>query len=91
MDRAISAADANRGFSGVLRDVRRGDSFVVMSRGTPVARIVPVEDDQAARAAARKELRRHWKELGDTPMVVGPWTRDELYDRDEVDRPWLMR
>lgn len=91
MDRAISASDANRQFSGILRDVKRGESFVVTSRGTPVARIVPVEDDHAARAAAGAALRKHWDAIGDTPIIVEPWTRDELYDRDDEDRPWLKR
>lgn len=88
MDRAISASEANRRFSGVLREVKGGDSFVVVSRGTPVARIVPVEHDDTARAAARAALREHWKQLGDEPIVVAPWTRDELYERDDEDRPW---
>lgn len=92
MDRAISASDANRQFSGILRDVKRGDSFVVVSRGTPVARIVPVEHDDAKRLAAREALREHWRQLDKEPMVlVEPWTRDELYDRDDEDRPWLKR
>lgn len=42
MERAISASDANQHFSEMLRDVQRGEQFVVMSRGRPVARILPV-------------------------------------------------
>lgn len=49
MERAISASDANQHFSEMLRDVQDGESFVVMSRGRPVAKVVPVNDldDQA--------------------------------------------
>ena len=88
MDRAISASEANRRFSGVLRDVKGGETFVVTSRGAPVARITPIEHDDVARAAAREALYRHWKEIGDEPIIVAPWSRDELYDRDDKDYPW---
>lgn len=91
MDRAISASDANRNFSSILRDVRSGASFVVESRGTPVARIVPLQDKSEDRAASREAIRRRWREEGDAPIIVAPWTRDELYDRDDEDRPWLKR
>jgi len=82
MDRAISASDANRNFSSILRDVKSGESFVVESRGRPVARIVPIEEDNDRRAAARARLREHWAELGDKMTVIAPWTREELYERD---------
>ena len=43
MDRTITARKANRRFPAILRDVQRGESFAVTSRGRPVARIVPFE------------------------------------------------
>ncbi|TIP01752.1 MAG: type II toxin-antitoxin system prevent-host-death family antitoxin, partial [Mesorhizobium sp.] len=43
MDEAVSAADANRRFSYILREVREGQSYVVTSHGRPVARIVPAD------------------------------------------------
>lgn len=81
-DDAISAADANRSFSEVLRRVRAGHSVVVTSHGRPVARIVPItaRDDGAARGAQRSLLER----LRAEPVVdVGRWTRDELYEREQ--------
>ncbi|TIV74086.1 MAG: type II toxin-antitoxin system prevent-host-death family antitoxin, partial [Mesorhizobium sp.] len=36
MDEAVSAADANRRFSHILRAVREGQSYVVTSHGRPV-------------------------------------------------------
>ena len=79
MDRAITATEANQRFSELLRDVQSGESFVVTSRGKPVARVVPVEDTE------RAERERRYAELvailREQPVcVVGPWTRDELYD-----------
>ena len=84
MDESISAADANRNFSQLLRGVReQGATYVVTAHGKPVARLVPaVEDDgkSAAREAAKKRLLKHLRAL---PIVkIGRWTRDELYERD---------
>lgn len=44
MERAISASDANQHFSELLREVQEGESFVVTSRGRPVAKVTPVDD-----------------------------------------------
>lgn len=44
MERAISASDANQHFSEMLRDVQDGETFVVTSRGRPVAKVTPVDD-----------------------------------------------
>ena len=45
MSESISAADANRHFSQILRGVREeGATYVVTSHGKPVAKIVPIDD-----------------------------------------------
>lgn len=78
MDEAVSAADANRKFSALLRRVRDGHSYVVTSHGKPVARIVPVGQDESAAEAARAVLMAR---LAKAPIVdIGTWSRDELYD-----------
>jgi prevent-host-death family protein len=79
MEEAISATQAKRHFSKVLQAVRRGHSYVVTSHGNAVAKIVPAgaHDDvmTGARAALIARLRSQ-------PVLdVGPWARDELYDR----------
>jgi prevent-host-death family protein len=79
MEKAISAAEANRQFSRLLRGVREGRSYVVTSHGKPVARLIPAgtHEDVGARAAL---LRR----LESQPIVqAGRWTRDELYADEE--------
>jgi prevent-host-death family protein len=79
MDEPVSAADANRAFSRLLRGVREGRSYVVTSHGRPVARIVPAGPDDAAGAAREALFRR----LARQPTVRGGrWTRDELYEDD---------
>ena len=74
----ITAADANRGFSRLLREVREGSSYVVTSHGRPVAKLTPYTEADAAREEARKAL---WERLRSQKAVdMGPWTRDELYE-----------
>ncbi len=78
MNDAVSAADANRRFSELLRTVKKGRSVVVTSHGKPVAKISPVNEHdgvaEGARAALFARLRRERVVNG------GRWTRDELYD-----------
>jgi prevent-host-death family protein len=80
MDEAISAAEANRAFSRLLREVREeGRTFVVTSHGKPVAKLVPCTSAEAGREAARTSLLAR---LAREPAQdVGRWNRDELYER----------
>lgn len=81
MDEAVSAADANRHFSQILRQVREGRSFTVTSHGTPVARIVPAQRGGALTAAAKEALMARLR--AQPVQVVGHrWSRDALYDED---------
>jgi len=79
VEKAVSAADANRNFSRILRGVRAGRSYVVTSYGVPVARIVPAKQKSAVTAAAKKTL---LVRLRSQPVqVIGRrWSRDDLYE-----------
>ena len=78
MEKPVSATDANRKFSKLLRAVREGKSYVVTSHGRAVARIVPAEKDSGVARAARAAL---LKRLRSEPVVtIGRWSRDELYE-----------
>jgi prevent-host-death family protein len=80
MDEAISAADANRTFSILLRKVREGRSYVVTSHGKPVARLGPAGKHESLAIGARAAL---LSRLEQQPVVhPGRWTRDELYEDD---------
>ncbi len=52
----ITAAQANRAFSSLLRRASAGETVVVTSRGKPVAQIGPVREDMAAKDAAWQRL-----------------------------------
>jgi prevent-host-death family protein len=76
MQKTISAAEANRKFSEVLRGVWEGKSYIVTSHGRPFARIDPVEQEN--RTKAKAALLTHLETL---PVKrIGCWNRDELYD-----------
>jgi prevent-host-death family protein len=77
------AAEANRQFSRLLRMVRDGTRVIITSHGEPVAQLGPPDTgaDEAARVnQALAALEAQWEH--DPPIVVGAWTRDDLYDRD---------
>ncbi len=59
MDETVSAAEASRSFSRLLRALGEGRSSIVTSDDRPVARIVPCEDE----AAPREEWRRNREAL----------------------------
>ena len=78
MEEPVSAADANRRLSSLLRGVRDGRSYVVTSHGKPVARLVPAGKHDNVAAGARAAL---LSRLAKQPVThAGRWTRDELYE-----------
>lgn len=80
MEEAVSAADANRRFSFLLRGVREGHSYIVTSHGKPVARLIPAGKHDDMAASARSIL---LSRLEMQPAIDGGrWTRDELYQDD---------
>lgn len=80
MSETITATEANREFSRILREVSGGQTFIITSHGRPVARIVPLDDERAQREAAREAL---FARLKSQPIrQVEPWTRDELYEEE---------
>ena len=80
MSKAVSAADANRDFSKLLREVRDGGSVIITSHGRPVAKIVPFVAQDRVRAAAKARLMARLR--SQRAIDIGPWTRAELYERD---------
>lgn len=80
MQETVSAAEANRKFSLLLRGVRAGKSYVVTSHGKAVAQIVPAGSH---RGLSERALDALLTRLEKQPAVdAGRWSRDELYEDD---------
>ena len=76
--KTISAADANRHFSTLLRDVATGEVITVLSRGKPVATISPAGRENSQRETAKLSLLKRLHQQKSTR--ARSWTRDELYE-----------
>lgn len=76
--KSVSASDANRHFSALLREVSTGESINVISRGKWVATISPPGQRIQVRENAKTALLERLK----SENVTGErnWTRDDLYD-----------
>jgi prevent-host-death family protein len=78
MERGVSAAEANRKFSKLLRTVREGHSYVVTSHGKAVAKIVPLQKSDGVTRGARTALVKRLR--SERVAKVGRWSREELYE-----------
>ncbi len=79
----VSAAEANRSFSKLMRAAEEGIEVTITSRGKPKVKLVRVAEDEADREQLRQAFDRLLARLEkQEPTVIGPWTRDDLYDRD---------
>jgi prevent-host-death family protein len=78
--KTISAADANRGFSRLLREVRQGEEITILSRGRPVAKMTSVNLSAPQKKAMKEILLSRLKSQGITGSRN--WVREELYEND---------
>jgi len=76
--KTITASNANRGFSNLLREVSKGEEIMITSRGTPVAKVISVKSTVLQKNAMKKLLLSRLK----TQIATGSrnWTRNELYN-----------
>lgn len=75
----VSASEANRSFSTLLRQVALGQRFTVLSHARPVATIAPAAESTASLGVSRRALLTR---LATQPASGEPrsWQRDDLYD-----------
>jgi prevent-host-death family protein len=80
MEQIITASDANRKFSQLLRGVGKGLTYLVTSHGKVVAKMIPpdLDKEEKKRDKAFKKLMAHLKSK--PVRHVGKWTRGELYE-----------
>lgn len=76
--RTISASDANRQFSSLLKEISKGGVITVVSRGKPAAVIGPPNAADGRRAIAKRSLLERLRR--EKPSGTRDWTRAELYD-----------
>ncbi len=76
--KTVSAAEANRAFSKLLREASRGEEITILSRGRPVAKITSVDSEALQKKAMKSKLLSRLK----SQCITGAreWTRAELYD-----------
>ena len=77
--KTVTASDANRHFSKIVREVQTGETVLVTSRGRAVARIEPVDRTSKEQEAAKQELLEYLRSRPLQNLNIS-WTRDELYD-----------
>jgi prevent-host-death family protein len=79
----ISAAEANRQFSALLRQVDQGEVVTIVSRGRPVAVLSAAGGDEPGRATARQalidRLSAGLSSKPDGTSAPRDWTRNDLY------------
>jgi len=74
----ISATEANRKFSQILREVKDGGSYIVTSHGNNVAKISPVGRNNEVLSNAKSML---LSRLERQPIIrAEAWSRDTLYE-----------
>jgi len=77
----ISATEANRRFSTLLRDVERGGRVTITKDGNPVAVLVPVNEDRRKVSAAALERFDALSSRGLGIGFSGKIDRDDLHRR----------
>ena len=80
----ITSTEANRSFSKILAQVRKGQTAEITVRGEVVAEMRPVKKLSKADEVAKK---KSWDAFIErlrtqTPMGIPRGTRDELYDEN---------
>jgi prevent-host-death family protein len=83
MNKTVTATEANRSFSKLLRDVAAGHRVEITSHGRKIAVLSPAElegPSREQRLKALEKLKKRW--ATQKRVTVGPWTREELYERD---------
>lgn len=76
--KTVTATDANRHFSRLLREISRGATVTIVSRGRPVAVMSPSRTGEGQRRALKRTLMARLRRA--KPTGRRNWIREELYD-----------
>lgn len=80
--RTISLMTANQEFSKLIKEVERGEGFLITRRGRPIAKLVPHRADKTDDPEWAAAYQRMMTRLEEGASLGGlKIERDELYDR----------
>ena len=80
--RIVSLMKANQEFSKLIKEVERGEGFLITRRGRPVARLVPHTADRTADSGWAAAYKRMMARLDEGASLGGLRAeREDLYDR----------
>lgn len=74
----IAEADVNRQIAALLREVKQGETFTIVSQGAAIATLSPAHSSSAVRLDARRRLLERLK--GRRALNAPRASRDDLYD-----------
>lgn len=81
MAKTVSAAEANRDFSKLMRLAASGEEVIVTSRGQPRIKLVRIEPDDDEAIGRRKAFDLLTERLKHRPILDLPRaTRDDMYE-----------
>jgi prevent-host-death family protein len=84
--RTVSLMQANQEFSKLIKEVEKGQDFVITRRGRPIAKLVPHRVDKRADPKWRAAYERMVKLMDEGVHLGGERvTREEIY-QERVDR-----
>jgi len=80
--RTVSLMKANQEFSKLIKDVERGEGFLITRRGRPVAKLLPHTSDKATDAGWAMAYERLLARLDEGASLGGLRVeRENIYDR----------
>ena len=80
--RTVSLMQANQEFSKLVKEVERGEGFLITRRGRPIAKLVPHTADKTADSGWAMAYNRMMARLDEGASLGGlRIDREDLYDR----------
>jgi len=80
--RTVSLMKANQEFSKLIKDVERGEGFLITRRGRPVAKLLPHTADKATDPGWAMAYKRMMARLDEGASLGGLRVeREDIYDR----------
>lgn len=80
--RIVSLMKANQEFSKLVKEVERGEGFLITRRGRPIAKLVPHTADKTTDPGWTSAYRRMMERLNEGVSLGGlKVDREDIYDR----------